>query len=245
MGQGDLVSIVEVMGRSAGWLAAGTALAKRRDHPHDPPHLILLPEIPFNQEKVLEDVRRVLKREKYCLIVVAEGLVDADGNYVAADGATDAFGHATLGGAGDALGEIIGANIPGAKVRVAKPGLMQRCAAHAASKTDADEAFLTGQAAVKAAINGETDKMVTLIRGETDHYTVETGLAPLSEIANGVKKLPREWINEDGVSMNFQFLRYAQPLIQGEVAIPSDNGVPLFARLDKVRVDKSLPAYEV
>jgi 6-phosphofructokinase 1 len=245
MGQGDLVSIVEVMGRSAGWLAAGTALAKRRDHPHDPPHLILLPEIPFNQEKVLEDVRRVLKREKYCLIVVAEGLVDADGNYVAADGATDAFGHATLGGAGDALGEIVQQAIPSAKVRVAKPGLMQRCAAHAASKTDADEAYLAGQAAVKAAIAGETDKMVTLIRGEAEHYTVETGLAPLSEIANGVKKLPREWINEDGVSMNFQFLRYAQPLIAGEVVIPHDAGVPVFARLDKVRVDKLLPAYEV
>ena len=245
MGQGDLVSIVEVMGRSAGWLAAGTALAKRRDHPHDPPHLIYLPEIPFDQAKCLEDVKRVLKREKYCLIVVAEGLVDADGNYVAADAATDAFGHATLGGAGDVLGEIIGAGIPGTKVRVAKPGLMQRCAAHAASKTDADEAFLTGQAAVKAAIAGETDKMVTLIRGDGDHYTVETGLAPLGEIANGMKKLPREWINEDGTSMNFQFLRYAQPLIQGEVVIPSDNGVPMFARLDKVRVEKSLPAYDV
>ena len=245
MGQGDLVSIVEVMGRTAGWLAAGTSLAKRRDHPHDPPHLILLPEIPFNQEKVLEDVRRVLKREKYCLIVVAEGLVDADGNYLAADAATDAFGHATLGGAGDALGEIIGAHIPGSKVRVAKPGLMQRCAAHAASKTDADEALLAGQAAVKAAIAGETDKMVTLIRGESDHYTIETGLAPLSEIANGVKKLPTDWINEDGVSMNFQFLRYAQPLVQGEVPVPYDNGVPAFARLEKVRVDKLLPGYEV
>ena len=245
MGQGDLVSIVEVMGRSAGWLAAGTALAKRRDHPHDAPHLILLPEIPFNQEKVLEDVRRVLKREKYCLIVVAEGLVDADGNYVAADAATDAFGHATLGGAGDALGEIVQQAIPSAKVRVAKPGLMQRCAAHAASKTDADEAYLVGQAAVKAAIAGETDKMITLIRGDGDHYTVETGLAPLSEIANGIKKLPREWINEDGVSMNFQFLRYAQPLVVGEVAVPYDTGAPVFARLDKVRVDKTLPAYEV
>ena len=244
MGQGDLVSIVEVMGRSAGWIAAGAALAKRKDHPHDPPHLILLPEIPFNQEKVLEDIKRVLKREKYCLIVVAEGLVDADGNYVAADGATDAFGHATLGGAGDALGEIIGANIPGLKVRVAKPGLMQRCAAHSASKTDADEAYLAGQAAVKAAINGETDKMVTLVRGDGDTYTSETGLAPLADVANSVKKLPREWINEDGVSMNFQFLRYAQPLIQGEPVIPHDNGVPVFARLDKNRVDKSLPAYE-
>ncbi len=245
MGQGDLVSIVEVMGRSAGWIAAGAALAKRRDHPHDPPHLILLPEIPFNQEKVLEDVRRVLKREKYCMIVVAEGLVDADGNYLAADAATDAFGHATLGGAGDTLGEIISANIPGSKVRIARPGIAQRCASHAASKTDADEAFLVGQAAVKAAIAGETDKMVTLIRGEADHYTVETSLAPLSEIANGIKKLPREWINEDGVSMNFQFLRYAQPLIVGEVALTYDTGVPVFARLDKSRVDKVLPAYEV
>jgi ATP-dependent phosphofructokinase / diphosphate-dependent phosphofructokinase len=245
MGQGDLVSIIEVMGRSAGWIAAGASLAKRRDHPHDPPHLILLPEIPFAQDKVLEDIRRVLKREKYCLIVVAEGLVDADGNYVAAEGNTDAFGHAQLGGAGDALAEIIGANIPGTKVRVAKPGLLQRCAAHAASKTDADEAFLAGQAAVQAAINGETEKMVTLVRGETDHYTCETGLAPLADVANSVKKLPREWINEDGVSMNFQFLRYAQPLIQGEVTLPYENGAPLFARLDKVRVDKQLPGYEV
>ena len=245
MGQGDLVSIVEVMGRSAGWIAAGTALAKRRYHPHDPPHLILLPEIPFNQEKVLEDVRKVLKREKFCLIVVAEGLVDADGNYLAADSATDAFGHAKLGGAGEALGEIIATGIPTAKVRVAQPGLIQRAAAHLASKTDVDEAFLAGQAAVRAAIAGETDKMVTLVRGDTEHYTVETGLAPLSEIANGTKKLPREWINEDLVSMNFQFLRYAQPLIQGEVVLPQDAGVPTYARLDKVRVDKVLPAYEV
>jgi 6-phosphofructokinase 1 len=244
MGQGDLVSIVEAMGRSAGWIAAGTALAKRRDHPHDAPHIILLPEIAFNQEKILEDVRRVLKREKYCMIVVAEGLVDTDGNYLAADAAQDAFGHAKLGGAGDALGEIIEHNIPGVKVRVARPGIMQRAAAHAASKTDSDEAFLAGQAAVEAAINGETDKMVTLVRGETDHYSCETGLAPLSEIANGVKKLPREWINEDGVSMNFQFLRYAQPLIQGEISLPYDNGVPVYARLDKSRVDKALPAYE-
>jgi len=245
MGQGDLVSIIEAMGRSAGWIAAGSALAKRRDHPHDPPHIILLPEMPFNQQKVLDEVRRILKRDRFCLIVVAEGLVDADGNYLAADAATDAFGHARLGGAGDALGEIIEANIPGVKVRVARPGLIQRSAAHCASKTDSDEAFLAGQAAVRAAIAGETDKMVTLVRGETDHYTCETGLVPLSEIANGVKKLPREWINEDGVSMNFQFLRYVQPLIQGEIVVPHDNGVPNYARLDRVTVDKVLPPYEV
>jgi 6-phosphofructokinase 1 len=243
MGQGDLVSIVEVMGRSAGWIAAGAALAKRRDHPHDPPHLIYLPEIPFDQAKCIEDIKRVLKRERFCQIVVAEGLTDADGNYVAADAATDAFGHAQLGGAGDFIKELVEANLPGVKARLAKPGLLPRAGAHAASKTDVDEAFLAGQAAVTAAINGETDKMVTLLRGDAEHYTCETGLAPLSEIANGVKKLPREWINEDGVSMNFQFLRYAQPLIQGEVTVPHENGVPVFARLDKVRVDKTLPAF--
>jgi 6-phosphofructokinase 1 len=245
MGQGDLVSIIEVMGRSAGWIAAGAALAKRRDHPHDPPHLILLPEVSFNQEKILEDIRRTLKRERFCSIVVAEGLVDTDGNYVAANAQTDAFGHAQLGGAGDALAEIIETNLPGVKVRVAKPGLMQRAAAHAGSKTDVDEAYLAGQAAVRAAIDGETDKMVTLLRGDADQYTCETGLAPLSDIANGIKKLPAEWVNEDGVSMNFQFLRYAQPLIQGEVEVPHENGLPVYARLDKVRVDKQLAAYEI
>ena len=245
MGQGDLVSILEVMGRNVGWIAAGASLAKRRDHPHDPPHLIYLPEVAFSAEKFVADVQRVLKREKYCLIVVGEGLVDADGNYVAAAEATDAFGHAQLGGAGDYLRSLVEQNLPGVKARVAKLGISQRAAAHAGSKTDADEAFLAGQAAVRAAINGETDKMITLVRGDGDHYTCETGLAPLSDIANGVKKLPREWINEDGVSMNFQFTRYAQPLIQGETQVPHENGLPHFAKLEKQRIDKVLPAYEL
>ena len=243
MGQGDLVSIVEVMGRSAGWIAAGAALAKRRDHPHDPPHLIYLPEIPFDQAKCLEDIKRVLKREKFCQIVVSEGLTDSDGNYVSADAATDAFGHAQLGGAGDFLKELVETNLPGVKARLAKPGLMQRAAAHCASKTDADEAYLAGQGAVLAAVRGENDKMITLVRGDADHYTCETGLVALADVANSVKKLPREWINEDGVSMNFQFLRYAQPLIQGEVTLPQDSGVPVFARLEKSRIDKALAAY--
>jgi len=245
MGQNDLVSILEVMGRNAGWIAAGAALAKRRDHPHDPPHLIYLPEVAFSTEKFVEDVKRVLKREKYCLIVVGEGLIDADGNYVSAAEATDAFGHAQLGGAGDYLKSLVEQNLPGIKARVARLGIAQRAASHAGSKTDSDEAFLAGQAAVRAAINGETDKMVTLLRGENDHYTVETGLAPLSDIANGVKKLPREWINEDGVSMNFQFLRYAQPLIQGETVVPYENGLPIFAKLEKSRIDKVLGEYEL
>ncbi len=244
MGQHDLVSVLEVMGRSAGWIAAGASLAKRRDHPHDPPHIILLPEIAFSPEKFAADVKRILTRERYCMVVVGEGLVDADGNYVNADGATDAFGHAQLGGVGEYLADLVSTHLPGVKARVAKLGIAQRAAAHCSSKTDNDEAFLAGQAAVRAAVAGETDKMVTLVRGEADHYTCETGLSPLSEIANGTKKLPREWINEDGVSMNFQFLRYAQPLIQGEVTVPYDNGLPNFVRLEKVRIDKLLGSYE-
>ncbi|MDR1279197.1 MAG: 6-phosphofructokinase [Opitutaceae bacterium] len=244
MGQHDLVQIVEVMGRNAGWIAAGAALAKRRDHPHDAPHLIYLPEVPFTAEKFVADVQRVLKREKYCLIVVGEGLVDADGNYVSAEDKTDAFGHSQLGGAADYLQSLVEQNLPGIKARTVKLGMAQRAAAHAGSKADADEAYLAGAKAVEAAVNGETDVMVTLVRGDTDHYTCETALAPLNDIANGVKKLPREWINEDGVSMNHQFVRYATPLIQGETPVLYENGLPAFAKLEKVRVDKKLAAYE-
>ncbi|TVR48439.1 MAG: 6-phosphofructokinase [Puniceicoccaceae bacterium] len=244
MGQNDLVSIVECMGRNAGWIAAGASLAKRRDHPHDPPHLIYLPEVPFTPEKFLEDVQRVLKRERYCMVVVGEGLLDPDGNYVATSSAqTDSFGHAQLGGAGDYLRGLVESRL-GLKARVARFGIAQRAAAHAASKADADEAFHAGEAAVRASVNGETDKMVLLLRGDADTYQCETGLAPLEEIANGVKRIPREWINEDGVSMNYQFSRYALPLIQGEVQVPYENGLPQYARLDNHRVDRVLAAHE-
>lgn len=245
MGQHDLVSILEVMGRSAGWIAAGATLAKRRDHPHDPPHLIYLPEVAFTTEKFLDDVRRVLKRDKYCMIVVGEGLVDPVGNYVStASGATDSFGHAQLGGAGEYLRGLVESHL-GIKARAAKLGIAQRAAAHTASKTDVDEAFLAGTAAVKAAVSGVTDKMITLLRSESDQYVCETGLADLSEVANGVKMLPRDWINEDGISMNHQYVRYASPLIQGEIQIPHDHGVPVFASLVGERVDRNLGAYEM
>lgn len=242
MGQGDLVTIVEVMGRNSGWLAAGASLAKRRDHPNDPPHLVYLPEVPFTNEKFLDDVRRVLKREKHAVVVVGEGLVDKDGNYVSVENA-DAAGHTQLGGVGETLKDLVETQI-GAKCRVARLGLTQRSAAHLASKTDADEAFLAGQAAVKAAIAGESDKLITLVRGDGDNYTCETGLSALGDVIGNPKRLPKEWINEDGVSLNFQFFRYATPLIQGEVAVPYDNGLPAYAKLAKESVDKTLPAYE-
>ncbi len=244
MGQNDLVTIVEVMGRNAGWMAAGASLAKRKDQPNDPPHIVLVPEVAFDSAKFIEDVKRVLKRERHCVVVAGEGLVDKDGNFVAVEThATDAFGQAQLGGIGEYLKDLVEEQLR-LHVRVARLGVAQRAAAHLASKTDADEAFLAGQAAVKAAVNGESDKMVTLIRGDGDAYTCETGLGSLAEVGANLKKLPREWINEDGVSMNFQFFRYATPLIQGEVSVPYDNGLPAYIRLGKEPVARALPPFE-
>ncbi|HBM85332.1 MAG TPA: 6-phosphofructokinase [Opitutae bacterium] len=243
MGQYDLVQIIEVMGRSAGWIAAGAALAKPRDEPNAAPHLIYLPEVAFSAEKFISDVQHVLQKEKYCVVVVGEGLVDADGNYISTASAdADAFGHSQLGGAGEYLRGLVEETLQ-IKARSVSLGMSQRAAAHCSSQTDNDEAYLAGQAAVEAAIAGETDKMVTLLRGDGETYTCETGLAPLSEIANGVKKLPESWINEDGVSMNFNFYKYALPLIQGEVQVPFEDGVPSLAKLKMVKVPRKLGAH--
>lgn len=245
MGRHDLVQIIEVMGRSAGWIAAGAALAKRRDDPTAAPHLIYLPEVPFTPEKFIADVQRVLQKENYCVVIVGEGLVDPDGNYVSTDSASsDAFGHSQLGGAGDYLRRLVEESLQ-IKSRSVKLGMAQRAAVHCSSLADNDEAFLAGQAAVRAAVAGETDKMVTLVRGEGDSYTCETSLAPLSEIANGVKKLPESWINEDGVTMSYQFYKYALPLIQGEVDVPYENGVPVLAELKREKVQRQLAHHAV
>lgn len=245
MGQHDLVQVIEVMGRSAGWIAAGSALAKRRDEPKAAPHLIYLPEVAFSPEKFVADVQHVLQKEKYCVIVVGEGLVDADGNYVSTDSSgADAFGHSQLGGAGEYLRSLAEESLQ-VKARSVKLGMAQRAAVHCSSQADNDEAYLAGQAAVQAAVAGHTDKMVTLLRGDEDNYTCGTGLVDLSEIANGVKKLPESWINEDGVSMNFNFYKYALPLIQGEVQVPYDNGVPALVKLSMEKVERKLSAHAV
>ena len=244
MGQHDLVSIIEVMGRNAGWIAAGATLAKSKENAGDAPHLIYLPEVPFSKDKFVEDVQNVLKKNKYCLVVVGEGLLDKDGNYVAnSASAQDAFGHQQLGGVGDFLASLVEQNLA-VKARSSKLGIGQRAAAHCSSQTDNDEAFMAGVAAVKAAVEGETDKMVILVRAEGENYQCETSLAPLSEIANGVKEIPADWISEDGVSMTAKFIKYCQPLIQGEVSVPYDNGVPAYVRLSRRRVRKVLDPHE-
>lgn len=244
MGQHDLVSIVEVMGRNAGWIAAGSTLAKAKDNPNDAPHLIYLPERPFSKDKFVDDVQRVLKKNRYCLVVVGEGLTDKDGNYIANSASgQDAFGHQQLGGIGDFLANLVEENLA-VKARSSKLGTGQRAAAHCSSQTDNDEAFMAGKSAVKAAVEGETDKMVILVRAEGDTYACETSLAPLSEIANGVKDIPEDWIAEDGVSMTAKFIKYCQPLIQGEVNVPFENGVPSYVRLSRRRIRKVLDPHE-
>jgi len=244
MGKHDFVSIIEVMGRNAGWITAGASLAKRRNEVDDPPHLILMPEVRFDPQVFVARVQEVLRKSPYCMVVVGEGLTDQDGNYLAAGASQDSFGHSSLGGVGEYLQDLVEQNLGGVKARSCKLGIAQRAAAHCSSQTDNDEAFLAGAAAVKAAIAGETNKMVTLIRTDSDFYGCETGLAPLEDVANGEKPFPTQWINEDGVSINFQFFKYANPLIQGEVEVPYENGTPKYMTFAGGRVPKELPNYQ-
>ncbi len=240
MGNHDLVSIVEVMGRNAGWIAAGTTIAKRRNMLEDPPHIILLPEVAFNAEYFISQVEECLKKNKYCLVVASEGLADENGNYVAAGGATDSFGHSQLGGVGEFLQNLVSTKLSGVKARSCKIGHAQRAASHCSSATDSEEAFKCGQAAVQAAVAGETGKMVALVRADADKYKAETTLVDLNEVANGVKHFPENWINEDKVSISQQFNKYILPLMQGEVKVPFENGLPAYVRLAKNEVEKKL-----
>lgn len=246
MGQNDFVSILEVMGRNAGWLAASTVLARRKDRQNaDAPHIVLLPEVPFNPETFVTRVLEVLKANSHCFVVVSEGVQDEAGAYLGADASnTDSFGHAVLGGAGEYLRSLVESRIEGVKARSAKLGIAQRAASHSASLTDIDEAFMCGQAAVKAAIAGESGKMVVLARVEgKEQYAIKTALASLADVANGVKAFPPNWIGSDRMSIELPFIKYASPLIQGEITLPYENGVPKYAQLAAVRVKKSLEPF--
>ena len=231
------VTIVEIMGRHAGWLTAAAALAKRT--PDEAPHLIYLPEVAFDVEKFLQDVQAVYDRLGYCFVVASEGIVDKDGNYIAADGQTDAFGHVQLSGAGETLKNLVEERL-GLKARCNTLGTAQRSAMHFASKTDADEAYATGVKAVELALAGKSGVMVTLERQPGEEYVCTLGEAPLSAVANVEKKVPLEWINEEGNYVTEDFIKYARPLIEGEVAVPMKNGLPDYVTIDKTigRVQK-------
>lgn len=234
--------IIEVMGRSAGWIAAGTVLAKR--NPDDAPHIILLPELPFDQAKFLDRVKEIVARIGYCVVVVGEGLKDADGKPLAADTSRlDAFGHPVLSGMGEYLESLVTKSLS-LKSRSVKLGYAQRAAAHFASQTDATEAAACGEAAVRAAIDGKSGFMVKIVRQSSSPYKWTTDLQPLGDIANVEHFIPREWISEDGFLPNEKFVEYAQPLIIGEVKVPIENGLPKFVVLERSPVEKKLAPRE-
>ncbi len=237
---GGFCCLVEVMGRSAGWITAGTVLAKRS--PADAPHIILLPEIPLDEAAFLAKVKETVALYKYCIVVVGEGLRNAAGEEIAADKSrVDAFGHPVLSGAADNLAKIIQEKL-NTKTRTAKLGYAQRAAAHYASATDALEAAACGEAAVRAAVSGQSGLMVKIVRTSSNPYKWTTGLQPLGDIANVEHLLPRDWISEDGFMPTEKFIEYARPLIEGEVKVPTEGGLPKFVTLEKVLVEKKLPA---
>ena len=220
------VTIVEVMGRNAGWLTASSALARTEER--RVPQLIYLCEKVFDEEKFIEDVNKALEKENNIIVAVSEGVKDATGHYVGEEtksGKEDACGHKYLSGIGKYLEGLVGNRI-GCKVRSLELNILQRCAGYMLSETDIIESRNLGAFAAVSAIRGESGKMSALKRICDDPYQVEIELADLSKIANFEKKVPMEWINEEGNDIKDDLLTYLKPLIQGEVQIPYENGVP-------------------
>ena len=241
----DPETVQEIMGRNAGWLAAATGLARRSDE--DAPHLIYVPEIPVSWNKVAGDVREVLRRLGRCVLAVSEGCVDEQGKYLSEQAGSfgkDAFGHAQLGGAAETIGAFIEKEV-GVKARRNKPGTLQRNGAHWASRTDVEEAWRCGQAAVYHALAGTSGQMVTLVRESNRPYRCATGLARLSEVANGESKLPRDFMDAAGTGISKKFRAYLTPLVQGEIKPPmGPDGLPLYVRLRRKLLAKKCGAWQ-
>ncbi|MBQ4382077.1 MAG: 6-phosphofructokinase, partial [Oscillospiraceae bacterium] len=228
-----MVTIIEIMGRHAGWLTAAASLASTVGCG---PDLIYVPEVDFDMDKFLADVERIYNQNGKCIVAVSEGIHYADGSFVseAKASATDGFGHAQLGGLAATLANIVKKET-GAKVRGIELSLLQRCGAHLASQTDIEESFTAGKKAVEAALEGKTGYMVGFKRVYVDgKYTCEYVLLPLTSVANYEKKVPLEWITPDHNGITSDFVDYALPLIAGEPERPLVNGLPRFARLKKV-----------
>ncbi|MBQ6431519.1 MAG: 6-phosphofructokinase [Oscillospiraceae bacterium] len=227
-----MVTIVECMGRHAGWLTAAAALANAAG---DGPDLIYLPEIDFTMEQFLADVKRVYEEKNNCLVAVSEGVHYADGRFVseAKTSGTDGFGHAQLGGLAARLADAVKQEL-GVKVRGIELSLLQRCAAHQASLTDIEESFNSGKVAVESALAGESGKMVGFVCDRDNGYVCHYELFDLEKVANYEKKVPLEWITPDGCHVTEDFIRYCAPLVQGETKLRYENGLPRFAKLKKV-----------
>ncbi len=233
--------IVEVMGRSAGWIAAGTVLAKR-GNPANPPHIILLPEIQYDIDAVMAKIKETVSTYGFCVMVVGEGIRDKNGEEIGADKTRlDSFGHPVLAGAAEKIKEYVQGKL-NTKTRTVLLGYAQRAAEHFASLTDANNSFACGEAAVRAAVNGQSGFMVKIVRN-TEGGTLKwsTDLQELGTVANVEHFVPRDWVSEDGLLPNEKFVEYARPLIEGEVKFPLEGGLPKYVTLEKSKVEKKLP----
>lgn len=223
------VTIVEIMGRHAGWLTAASALARKFEH--DNPVLIYLPETDFDQDAFIEKVRTSLETTPNLVVCISEGIHDNTGTFICEysnDVGTDTFGHKMLTGSGKYLENLVKERL-GVKVRSVELNVCQRCSSSMLSKTDQKEAIASGAYGVKAALNGASGKMVAFERLDGDDYQIDYVLKDVNVICNQEKCVPATWITADGSDVTEDFIRYARPLIQGEVTVPTEDGVPKFA----------------
>ena len=231
------VFILEVMGRHAGWIAAATGLAN--DAPAAAPHIILFPEISFDEEDFLAKVKSVVAKHGHCVIAASEGIKNKAGSFLAESGGRDAFGHAQLGGVAPYLAAVIKDRL-GLKYHWAVADYLQRSARHIASKTDVEQAYAVGKAAVEVAMKGGNAVMITIIRKSDKPYRWSVGTVPLGKVANVEKKMPRNFINRDGHHITAACRRYLQPLIGGEDYPPYKAGLPDYIKLKNLGVVKKL-----
>jgi 6-phosphofructokinase len=236
------VFILEVMGRHAGWIAAAGALAQ--EAPGDAPHIILLPEVPFDRKRFLAKVRETVDRCGYCVIVVSEGAQYPDGTFLADAGSKDAFGHTQLGGVAPTLAVMIKDEL-GYKYHWAVADYLQRAARHVASATDVEQAYAMGQAAVELALAGENAVMPVVVRKSDSPYRWTVGSVKLSRVANVERKMPKSYISKDGYGITARGRRYLAPLIAGEDYPAYRNGLPQYVRLKNELVAKKLEPFEV
>lgn len=229
------VFILEVMGRHAGWTAAAGGLAA--EQPGDGPQVILFPEITWNEEAFLARVDDSVRRHGWCTVVASEGLRTADGQFLSEAGGTDAFGHSQLGGLAPRLADVVQKNLK-LKYHYAIADYLMRSARHIASGTDLDQAWAVGEAAVEKAVAGKSGIMVSIVREADEPYRWSIGEAPLDQVANVEKKMPREYISDDGYHITEACRRYLQPLIQGEPYPPYVGGLPDYARFNHRYADR-------
>ncbi len=233
------VFVMEVMGRHAGWIAAAGGLAQEKEG--DAPHIILFPEIPFDQAAFLKKVQQSVDRHDYCVIVVSEGVRTAEGKFLAEAGTRDAFGHTQLGGVAPFIANLVKENLK-YKYHWAVADYLQRAARHIASKVDVEQSYAVGKAAVELAVKGHNAVMPTIVRQSDQPYKWTLGVARLADVANREKLLPRDFISRDGFGITAKARRYLAPLIQGEDYPPYRHGVPQYARLRNAAVPKKLKA---